>query len=118
MNARRILIVDDEPLIAMMLSDWLGELGHAVVGPALTAADALSLIDDNEIDGAILDVTLGDGTSYGLAEVLQQRTVPLIFATGHRSEGIDPRFRGAPTLQKPFDLASLRRAVELLPALA
>lgn len=118
MTPRRILIVDDEPLIAMMLSDWLRELGHQVVGPALSVGDALTLIEGHGIDGAILDVTLGKDTCYEIADALKRRSVPLIFATGHRTERIDPRYRGAPILQKPFDQTTLQNMVATLPALA
>lgn len=115
MTPRRILIVDDEPLIGMMLSDWLSELGHEVVGPALSVREALRLVDGDRLDGAILDVTLGNETCYAIAEVLERRSVPLIFATGHRSERIDPRYRTAPILQKPFDQLSLQKLVSTLP---
>ncbi len=112
MNPHRILIVDDEPLIAMMLQDWLIELGFDVLGPALTAHEALALIDGGSLpDAAILDVTLKDGTSYDVAAALQQRSIPLIFATGHRQHRIDDRFKGTEMLLKPFDFEALRSAV-------
>lgn len=77
----RILVVDDEPLISMLVENWLGELGCEVVGPARTVADGLALAD-GQLDGAILDVNLAGGTCYPLANALRLRGVPLAFATG------------------------------------
>ena len=77
----RILVVDDEPLISMLVENWLGELGCKVVGPARTVADGLALTD-GQLDGAILDVNLTGGTCYPLANALRLRGVPLAFATG------------------------------------
>ena len=77
----RILVVDDEPLISMLVENWLGELGCKVVGPARTVADGLALAD-GQLDGAILDVNLAGGTCYPLANALRLRGVPLAFATG------------------------------------
>ncbi len=111
MQLRRILVVDDEPLIAMILEDWLIELGCEVVGPAHSVDAALSLLDGRKVDGAFLDVTLGTGDSYLVAEALQQRSVPVIFATGHGAESIDSRFKDAGTLSKPFDFAAVQSAI-------
>ena len=107
----RILVVDDEPLIAMLVQDWLVDLGCEVLGPAHTVDDAMALIDGSSIDGAFLDVSLGSGNSYGIAEALQSRSVPIAFATGHGAASIDPRFSTAITIAKPFDFASMERVV-------
>jgi CheY-like chemotaxis protein len=116
MSNRRILVVDDEPLIAMLLGDWLIELGCEVVGPAHSVDDALSLLHEGQVHGAFLDVSMGTGNSYAVAEALQQRQVPMIFATGHVAESIDARFRQVRTLAKPFDFAAVQSAVESFPA--
>ena len=88
----RILIVDDEPLIAAMLEEWLSELGHVAVGPAHNLAQALELAG-SDVDAAIVDVSLGDDNSYPLAEALMARGLPFALATGHGPEGIEPRYR-------------------------
>ena len=107
----RILIVDDEPLIAMMAEDWLDELGHEVVGPANDLRHALNLAEQ-AIDCAILDVSLGPDKSYAVARRLGQRSVPFAFATGHAKEALDAEFSKALTLPKPFGFESFRRVID------
>jgi DNA-binding response OmpR family regulator len=109
----RILIVDDEPLIAMLAEEWLEEMGHAAVGPAYSLAAALSLVED-DLDAAILDVTLGPDTSYPLAERLRERGVPFAFATGHGLDALNPVHRGVSQLLKPFGFETFRAVVEAL----
>ena len=111
----RILIVDDEPLIAMMAGDWLDELGHAAVGPAHDLDGALALAE-RDLDAAILDLTLGAHESYPVAVRLRERGVPFAFATGHGREYLKPDFRDAPQLSKPFEFETFRSIVEALTA--
>lgn len=110
-NLARILIVEDEPLIAEMLRDWVTELGCEAVGPAVSNMAALELLERGSVAGAILDVTVADGHSYETARALQRLGAPFVFATGHEAESIDPEFKDTPTLQKPFDFDSLARVV-------
>jgi CheY-like chemotaxis protein len=107
----RILIVDDEPLIAMMVEDWLGELQCETVGPAGSAREALALIQGAKLDGAILDVSLGGHDSFAVAAALRERAVPFAFATGHGRERIEERFKDAPTLLKPYDFEGVRKVL-------
>lgn len=109
---RRILVLDDEPLIAMLIQEWLAELGCETLGPAGSVAAALDLIEDTALDGAILDVSLGGENCYSVADVLHQRQVPFAFATGRDAGAIDGRFQGALLLPKPFDLDAIRRVVD------
>jgi CheY-like chemotaxis protein len=111
----KILIVDDEPLITAMLEDWLLELGHVVVGPAHNLAKALELAH-TDMDGAIVDVSLGKDNSYPLVDALVGRGLPLALATGHGQEGIDPGYRAQSILRKPFDFATFRRTIDNLTA--
>src|SRR5215831_12607541 len=107
----RVLVVDDEPLIAMMVEDWLSELECETVGPAGSAQEALALIDGSRVDGAILDVNLGGHTSFAVAAALRERSIPFAFATGHGRERIEERFKDAPTLLKPYDFESVRKVL-------
>lgn len=107
----RILIVDDEPLIAMLAQDWLEELGHQTLGPAHDLESALGLTDQ-PMDAAILDVSLGANKSWEVARRLQARAIPVAFATGHAPEPFGAEFAGAVTLAKPFSFASFRGIVE------
>ena len=109
----RILIVDDEPLITVMMEDWLSELGHVVVGPAYNLAQALELAAA-DIDAAILDVSLGKDNSYPLADALIARRLPFALATGHGREGLAPKYQDKPTLTKPFEFAAFRGAIDQL----
>jgi CheY-like chemotaxis protein len=111
----RILIVDDEPLIAAMLEDWLSELGHVPVGPAHNLAQALELAG-SDIDAAVVDVSLGRDNSYPLVEALIARARPFALATGHGRESLDPRYREQPILSKPFDFAAFGRTIDQLTA--
>jgi CheY-like chemotaxis protein len=111
----RILVVEDEMTIALLIEDMLNELGHEVVGLAMRLTPAMELARSSAMDFAILDVNLDGRTSFGVAEILQQRGVPFAFATGYGPSGIDPRFAAYPVIKKPFDLGMLESA---LPAAA
>ena len=108
----RILIVDDEPLIAMLAQDWLEDLGHQSIGPAHDLKTAMSLTDE-PMDAAILDVTLGASKSYDVARRLQAIAVPFAFSSG-APEPICGEFDGALTLPKPFDFEAFRLVVDEL----
>jgi DNA-binding response OmpR family regulator len=111
----RILVVDDEPLISMMVEDWLIELGHEVVGPARSVADGLGFATGASLDGAILDIRLGGETSYAIAQALQERAIPFAFASGQGDADPDSGFENAPFLTKPFDFGSVQAVLaELL----
>jgi len=110
----RILVLDDEPLIAMMLRDWLEELGCETLGPAHSVRGALDLIPNVTMDAAILDVSLGSEDCYPVADALMKLGIPMAFATGYGGAGIDPRFNDALILSKPFGFEALKGIVERL----
>jgi two-component sensor histidine kinase/DNA-binding response OmpR family regulator len=99
----RMLIAEDEALVAIMMEDLATELGWSVVGPFAKAADALAAAKFDEIDAAVLDVNLGGESVYPVADALATRGVPFVFTTGYGSESIDRRFARTPILQKPID---------------
>lgn len=108
---RRILLVEDEPMIAFALEDLVIELGYAVVGPAYRLQDALLLADSEEFDLAVLDVNLNEETSYPVADLLQRRGIPFLFATGYAESGIG--WGGsAPVIAKPYGRDQLARALQ------
>jgi CheY-like chemotaxis protein len=113
-RALRILIVEDEMMIALLLEDMLVDLGHAVAGLAMRLPQALDMAGGGEIDLAILDVNLDGRLSFPVAEVLARRRIPFFFATGYGSAGLEPPFTGHPTLRKPFDQADLAAAIGAL----
>ena len=111
MAARRILIVEDESMIAMMLEDFLKELGWEVVGWAGGTEQALAMARDADLDAVLLDVNLGGHDTFAVADILRERHIPFVFATGYSKDGVADRFRGVPTLTKPFHCNELDRAL-------
>jgi len=109
---RRVLVVEDEMMIAMMLEDMLADMGHEVVGVAPNLKAALALAADAEIDVAILDINLAGERSFPVAHLLRSRGVPFLFATGYGVLGLEDPFRDILTLKKPFQMTELARAVE------
>ena len=108
-HCRRVLLVEDEALVAMMIQECLTEYGHSVVGPIGRAADALAAAKQGEFDAAILDINLSDGMAYPVAEILSQRGVPFAFVTGYEADTVDERFSKVPVLQKPIERQMLQR---------
>ncbi len=114
----RILVVEDEPLIAMMLCDWLDELGHKTVGPAGTAKLAIDLTISELPDYALVDVNLAGMRSDAVAEILIGRRVPFAFATGSCAEGLAHEYPSIPTLAKPYDFEAVRSVLDQLQQVA
>lgn len=107
MLAGRILIVEDEPLIAMELHRLVTNAGLEVSGPAGTLDQALHLASDQTLTGAILDINLGGETSYPIADRLRNRSVPFIFVSGYIAESAPERFASCTILQKPVEPRAL-----------
>jgi CheY-like chemotaxis protein len=109
----RVLVVEDEILIAMLLSDMLAELGYGVVGPVGDVDRALLAVDAGGFELAVLDVNLKGRQSSAVAEKLKARQVPFMFATGYSFQAPEG-FERVPTLQKPFQAHDLHRALEAI----
>lgn len=105
----RILIVEDEPLIAMMLEEWVVELGHTTIGPAASVSSALELISSNPCDAAILDLNLKGETAEPVAHVLSAQKIPYAFASGDSVLERNPDFRDFPMLPKPYLFESVSK---------
>ena len=113
MSAQRILIVEDEPLIAMMLEDFLEALGRELVGTADSVGDALALVAQGGIDAAILDINLRAGEqSWPVADALAAAGIPFILSTGAGGDSIAEAYRGRPTLSKPFTMDAVEKALD------
>ena len=115
----RLLVVEDEALVAMALEDMLDDLGCVVVDVAGTLARGVKLAAELSIDGAILDINLGGEKVFPVAERLVERGVPFVFSTGYDLRGVPEAFRSRPALQKPFRADALAQALaslELKPA--
>jgi DNA-binding response OmpR family regulator len=103
LRGRAVLIVEDDFYLADDTREVIEEAGATVVGPVNTAEEALSLLDRERADCAVVDVNLGSGPSFVLASVLQTRGIPFVFLTGYDPDVIPAGFRGIPCLQKPID---------------
>ena len=112
---RSILIVEDEPLIAMMLEDFLEVLDHRVAGTADSVPTALECVAAGGIDAAILDVNLRGGEkSWPIADALKDAGIPFVLASGGSGDSFEEAYRGHPTLEKPFTMDSVRKALDAL----
>jgi CheY-like chemotaxis protein len=108
---KRVLLLEDEVMIAMMVEELLSELGAVVVGPVSTIRDAAVLAVSAELDAAVLDVNVRGTTSFEVAEILQNRRIPIVFATGY-SEVDRSRFPGSSFLVKPYTAAKLEETLQ------
>ncbi|WP_066925756.1 response regulator [Methylobacterium sp. CCH5-D2] len=113
LEGRRVLLVEDESLVAMMAEDMLLDLGCDVV-VAMRLEQALAQLKAGAFDLAVLDVNLGNTHSYPVADVLFGLCVPFLFATGYGLEGVELAYRGVPVMQKPYQPAQMRRLLEHL----
>jgi HAMP domain-containing protein/two-component sensor histidine kinase len=104
----RILVVEDEPLVAMNLSESLVELGFSVIGPYSTIAKGVTAAIETEVDAALLDLNVSGETVYPVADVLASKNVPFAFITGYGLEVLNSKYTNAPVLQKPVDQQTLQ----------
>ena len=107
----RVLVVEDESLICMLIEDMLADIGCTVAAIASELDDATSKISKLSFDAAILDVNLNGSQTYPAAEALTQKHIPFVFSTGYGAAGIPEMFRGVPTIEKPFQESDLRKAL-------
>src|SRR5215472_3308440 len=104
----RVLLVEDEIMVALLLEEMLGELGHTVVGPVARLQRALEMAQQEPLDVAILDVNINGSEVYPVAEALAARDIPFAFVTGYGGKGLRTSYCDRPTLQKPFRRRDLR----------
>ena len=112
----RVLIVEDEVLVALDLASMIEELGHEVVGPAHNLEEGLALASDNALDFALLDVNLGAVDSSPIAKVLRDADTPFSFLTGYAKKHLPPEFQDAQVISKPCrpeDLTGLLNQVRV-----
>ena len=111
LNGLRVLVVEDEAAISMLLEDMLLDFGCAIVGPAARLSVALDLAKSESFDLAILDVNLAGESIYPVADALAERKRPFVFSTGYGGAGIKDPYRNRPVVQKPFSQQDLRRTM-------
>jgi CheY-like chemotaxis protein len=110
--SKRVLIVEDELMIRMLLEGMLTDLGHSVAAEAGGLDEAISLAKQAEFDLAVLDVNLNGTPVTPVVEILVERGVPFIFASGYGQRGLPEAYRTAPILQKPFQADALEEAIQ------
>lgn len=113
-TAPRILLLEDEAPVALLLEDMLEEAGCVVAASVARIDEALKRIEAERFDAAILDVNIGGETSWDVADALRRQGVPFVFSTGYGSAGMKPEYRSSPVLQKPFGADDLERALRRL----
>ena len=114
----RVLVVEDEYLIRMLLEDMLADLGYAVAGAVGTIAEASPVAAAGTFDVAILDVNVDGEEVYPVADILAQRGLPFVFVTGYGEGSLPAKYRSRPALQKPFQSEQLRATLAGLLAAA
>lgn len=118
LDGLRVLVVEDEMMVSMLIEDMLSDLGCQVVGPASRLEEAIALANAEELDCAVLDVNLGGQPIFPLADLLRERGAPFAFATGYGDAGLRDVDQGSPVLQKPFREGDLARVLGELQAAA
>jgi CheY-like chemotaxis protein len=117
MSLRRVLVVEDEMVVAMLVEDMIADLGYEVAGIVSRVDDAMKLVDSEGFDVAVLDVHLNGRLIFPFADALAERHIPFVFATGYGERGIPREHSGWPVLQKPFRAEDLKRALDRLDAI-
>lgn len=102
LSGQRVLVVEDEMLVLIMIEDMLADLGCESVASTATVDQAIALIDAQNFDIAMLDMNLNGDNSYAVAAALAARTVPFIFSTGYSGQTVRDEYRDRPVLRKPF----------------
>ncbi len=114
LTGRRVLVVEDEALVAMLVEDALLDAGASVIGPAATVAEALALLERETPEAAVLDLNLAGETSTPVADALAARGVPFVVATGYGADGLPAGHAEVPVLAKPYDPDDLTAALSRL----
>ncbi len=108
----RVLFVEDEAMVSILIEDMLLDLGVEIVGPAARIDEAMTLAREAQVEAAVLDINIGGQFTYEVADILKGRGIPVIFSTGYGASALPDRFRSNAILHKPFDRNSFRTAVE------
>jgi CheY-like chemotaxis protein len=112
LRGHRILVVEDEALVAMLLETMLEDMGFIPVGPVGDIEAALDILShDTALDGALLDVNVAGREIFPVASALTAIGVPFVFSTGYGEDGLPENWRGQPTIQKPFTEQAVRDAL-------
>lgn len=110
----RVLVVEDDSAVAMLIEDMLEELGYQIAASAPRLANAFEIIDTLDFDVAILDVNVDGEPVFPLAQRLSEQGKPIVFSTGYGRAGLPAEFAACPVLAKPFSMSDLQRTLQVL----
>jgi CheY-like chemotaxis protein len=111
LHGLRVLVVEDEALVAMLIEQYLTEFGCVVACSVRRIASGLESLAESRIGAAVLDVNVAGESVSPIAEALEEMDIPFIFASGYGARGVEPRWSGRPVLEKPFAAQDLRSAL-------
>ncbi|MBW9055631.1 response regulator [Rhizobium mesosinicum] len=109
---RKVLVVEDEGMVALMIEDMLQDLGFEVVASVSRLAEARTVATEVDADLGVLDVNLAGEPSFSIAEILRKRRIPFIFSTGYGLSGLPDEFADQPFIGKPFSMSELKQTIE------
>jgi len=107
----RVLVVEDESLISLLIEEMMLDCEVEMVGPATKLDEALDLAQHAHINGAVLDINLAGALTYPVADALRERGIPFVFTSGYGADGLPPRFHDVPSLSKPLNLDAFQRTL-------
>ena len=113
-HKKRVLLVEDSPVVAPFTADLLGELGYTVVGPAPNIANARELIETEPLDAAVMDVHIRGERVFPMCEMLDAKGVPFILTSGYADWQVPEKWADRPKLQKPYTLDDVEQAFRAL----
>jgi CheY-like chemotaxis protein len=111
LQGRRILVVEDSPVVGPFTADLLGELGCEVVGPAPNMAAARELLEQGEFDGALMDIHIRGERVFPLCEMLEAKSVPFVLTSGYADWHMPDKWQDRPRLQKPYTVDQIEQAL-------
>ncbi len=111
LDGRRILIVEDSPVVAVACKDMLREMGCVAIGPATNMAAAIQLATEEQLDAAIVDINIRGGKAFPVLRILADRGVPFLLASGYADWSMPEEWLECPRLAKPYSPASLRESL-------
>jgi CheY-like chemotaxis protein len=114
LKGRRILVVEDSPVVGPFTADLLGELGCEVVGPAPNMAAARELVEAGEFDAALMDIHIRGERVFNLCEMLDAKGLPFVFTSGYADRNMPEKWEGRPRVQKPYTLDQIEKALSAL----
>jgi CheY-like chemotaxis protein len=114
LNGRRILVVEDSPVVGPFTADMLAEIGCAVVGPAPNMAAARELLEAGEFDAALMDVHIRGERVFTLCEMLEAKGLPFVFTSGYADWQMPEKWQDRPRLQKPYTVDQVEQALAAL----